>query len=471
MHATATRQRAVVVGGGLAGIAAALNLADRGADVVLLEAEASLGGRTGSFAHGDYTFDHGQPVFLRCCTAYRALLDRIGAADQIVLQPSRDLAVLSPGASPAMLRAAPLPPPFHLAPSLTLYHHLTLADRARIEHAARAFRALDPSDPALDHRRCDEWLADHHQSRAAIELFWNVAARPLQNLPMSEVSLAVAAKVFRTTLLDDVTGGDIGWTTAPLSEVHGTAAVRALEASGVDVRLRSRVGGIVAADGAVEGVTIVGPARPRGGGELVAADVVILAVPPFTAARLLRPHVRVPDPNEMLALPTSPIVNVHLVLDRRVTDFPIAAAVRSPVQLVFDRSDAAGVGVGQQCIVSSIGAAVEEVERPSARLVAEQVAALRALLPAMRHASVVDAVVTRRRAATLASAPGDAALRPTTNTVIGGLFLAGAWTATGWPDSMESAVRSGHTAAAAATSPNDAGLVGPPTPGAATLPA
>jgi uncharacterized protein with NAD-binding domain and iron-sulfur cluster len=227
-------------------------------------------------------------------------------------------------------------------------------------------------------------------------------------------------------------------------------AMRALEAAGVGVRLNSRVGALVATRDSVAGVSVVAPTRTRDTDELVPADVVIVAVPPGAAARLLRDHVAMPNQADLLRLGSSPIVNVHVVLDRRVTDAPIAAAVASPVQFLFDRSTAAGVAPAQQCLVSSISAADNEIGKPSERLIADYIAALRTLLPGMRRANVVDAVVTRERAATFRGVAGTMALRPGHRTDVPGLFVAGSWTATGWPDTMESAVRSGHLAAAAA---------------------
>lgn len=455
--------RVVVVGGGLAGIVAALDLADRGSEVVLLEAHGRLGGRTWSFERNGHRFDNGQHVFLRCCTAYRAFLDRIHVADQVDLQARLDIPVLTPDGKRARLRSAPLPAPLHLAPSLGRYRHLSFGNRMRLGPAASALRKLDPADPALDRQSFGDWLTDHHQSRAAVERLWDLIVRPTVNLPATDASLALAVKVFRTGLLDDRAGADIGWSTVPLAELHGTAAMQALEAAGVDVRLHVRVGALVASRDSVAGVSVAGPARTHDTGELVPADVVILAVPPHAAARLLRDHVGMPNHADLLQLGSSPIVNVHLVLDRRVTDAPIAAAVGSPVQFVFDRSTAAGVAPAQQCLVSSISAADAEIGKPSARLIAEHVAALRTLLPGMRRANVVDAVVTRERAATFRGVPATMALRPGPRTDVPGLFIAGSWIATGWPDTMESAVRSGHLAAAAAAERDLAANVREPT--------
>ncbi len=157
--------RVVVVGGGLAGIAAALSASDAGADVVLLEKRRHLGGLTWSFERNGLMFDNGQHVFLRCCAAYRAFLDRIGASDKVRLQDALDVPVLSPGGRRARIArtSLPLPSPLHLGPSLLGYRHLTLVERARLAGPVRALRELTLDDPALDAVTFAEWLRGHGQ--------------------------------------------------------------------------------------------------------------------------------------------------------------------------------------------------------------------------------------------------------------------------------------------------------------------
>jgi predicted NAD/FAD-dependent oxidoreductase len=184
------------------------------------------------------------------------------------------------------------------------------------------------------------------------------------------------------------------------------------------------------------------------GGEEHAADEVVMAVPPAAAADLL-PTDCPPLPDGWAArLGSSPIVNVHVVYDRKVLDEPFLAGVDTPVQWVFDRTVQSGLSEGQYVAVS-LSAAHDHIGRPTADIRAEMLPALADLLPAVRQATVRDFFVTREREATFRPAPGTAALRPPPGRVAPGLYLAGAWTATGWPATMESAVRSGDAAAAA----------------------
>jgi squalene-associated FAD-dependent desaturase len=429
--------RVVVVGGGLAGVAAALAAADGGAEVVLVERRARLGGLVSSFRHGDLSFDNGQHVFLRCCTHYRGFLERIGAADLVHLQRRLDVPVLAPGGRSSSLWRAPLPAPFHLGPSLARYGYLSVRERASAVRAALALRRLDPDDPLLDERDFGSWLSQHDQTPATVDHLWQLIARPTLNLSVDEASLAAAVKVFRTGLLDHAEAADIGWAREPLGVIHDDHATKALANAGVEVVTGTAVERIEAGDQ----VAVVA------GGRRHAADSVVLAVPHDVAAGLL-PAGALPPGVEPARLGTSPVVDVHLVLDRRVTDHAFAAVVDSPVQFVFDRTASAGATSGQVLAVSLSAADAHLSTRPEA-LVAAMVEALGAVFPAMRHAQVRDGLVTKERSATFRAVPGARAHRPGPATRIPGLFLAGSWTDTGWPATMESAVRSGIAAALA----------------------
>jgi squalene-associated FAD-dependent desaturase len=434
------RPHAVVIGGGLAGITAALGLADAAVPTTLLERRPRLGGATTSFQHGDLTVDNGQHVFLRCCTEYRALLRRLGVAGQVTLQDRLDVTVLAPGGARARLRRDRLPAPAHLTTSLAGYRHLTALQRANVVRGALALRGLDPDDRSLDTRTLGEFLTAHGQTEPVLAAFWDVFAVATLNLPARQASLQTAAKVFRTGLLDTADAGDIGWSAVPLGDLHGTAGLRALAGAGVTTRAQVVVRGI----------------EPAGGGWLVhieggtiEADTVVLAVPPADAEKLLPPGA-LPVPERLTALGASPIVNVHVVYDRPVLPVPLAAAVRSPVQWVFDRTTQSGLAgsglAGGQYLAISLSAADGWIDRPTAEIRETFLPALAELLPRARQARVRETFVTRERRATFRQRVGSATLRPGPATALPGLLLAGAWTDTGWPDTMESAVRSGRSA-------------------------
>jgi len=557
-----SQSRVGVIGGGLAGIAAAIALAEAGAAVTLLEARPRLGGATCSFTRDGLTVDTGQHIFLGCCTAYRGLLAQLGMTAHAPLQDRFDVTVLAPGQpDPGQpdpghprpnrqgprrqrLRRTALPGPLHMLPALARYRFLSLAERASVSRPALAMRRTDPADPVVDEQRFGDWLAARGQTERARRALWDLFTVSALNIAGDDASLALAATVVKTGLLGRNDAADIGVPALPLGELHGDAAATLLANLGAQVFTGAKVSAIEVND-------LAGPSSPRYLVRLarplddtdtaqIAVDAVVLAVPHEAAARLIPPGAL---PDEAVAgwagLGASPIVNVHVIYDRPVTDLPFAAAIDSPVQWVFDRTrisglahqahesetrvsppsndvnpgvhpvaptpadqvdaanaataaagvtDAAaagadagagvtdagagvtGAGAGgtgaadavdvahgveraerepgrPQYLAISLSAAEEYVDVPAAALRERFVPALAELFPAARDARVTEFFVTRERRATFRQAPGTARLRPQAATGLPGLVLAGAWTATGWPDTMESAVRSGLAAA------------------------
>ncbi|MFH8568409.1 hydroxysqualene dehydroxylase HpnE [Streptomyces sp. NPDC017993] len=462
---------AVVVGGGLAGTTAALALADAGLRVTLVEGRPRLGGLVFSFrrnsAAGELSVDNGQHVYLRCCTAYRSFLERLDADHLVPLQNRMDVPVLDPGSTTGSkrgggmrlgrLRRTALPVPLHLAASLAGYRHLSPAERAGVVRATLALKGLDPADPALDGVDFGSWLRRHGQSARTIEALWDLVGVATLNATAEAVSMGLAAKVFKTGLLSAPGAADIGWSRVPLGDVHDTLARTALDKAGVRVALRTRVGAVNRTDAGGWQVTVENGPHGR---EQLAADTVVLAVPQRETHALL-PDGALADKDRLLGIGTAPILNLHVVYDRKVLRRPFFAAVSSPVQWVFDRTDTSGLaripgGEGSQYLAVSQSAAQEEIDQPVAALRARYLPELERLLPAARGAGIRDFFVTRERTATFAPAPGVGRLRPAARTQAPGLFLAGAWTATGWPATMESAVRSGTAAAREAL--NELGL-------------
>ncbi|WP_418961543.1 hydroxysqualene dehydroxylase HpnE [Streptomyces tritici] len=458
------RPHAVVVGGGLAGITAALRLADSGARVTLLEGRPRLGGLAFSFRRGELTVDNGQHVYLRCCTAYRWFLDQVEGARLAPLQKRLDVPVLDVahprGPRLGRLRRTALPVPLHLAGSLATYPHLSPAERLGVARAALALRKLDPADPALDGIDFATWLGRHGQSRRAVEALWDLVGIPTLNAPAPEASMGLAAMVFKTGLLSEPGAADIGWAHVPLGELHDTRARKALDARGVRTELRTKAERIARTDD--------GRWTVRTESETYDADAVVLAVPQREAHGLL-PEGALDDPDRLLDIGTAPILNLHVVYDRKVLRRPFFTTLGSPVQWVFDRTDSSGLlsgggpegpsnkggggrRAGGQYLAVSQSAAQAEIDEPVATLRERYLPELERLLPAARGAGVRDFFVTRERTATFAPTPGVGRLRPGARTSAPGLALAGAWTDTGWPATMEGAVRSGFSAAGAALS-------------------
>ncbi|PSR67729.1 phytoene dehydrogenase [Nocardia sp. MDA0666] len=453
--------RVAVVGGGLAGMTAALRCADAGYAVRLFESRPWLGGLTHSFLRGELWIDNGQHVFLRCCDRYLALLDRLGMRDAVRLQPRLDIPV-SGGGRVGRLRRLPLPAPLHLSWALLRYPWLSPGARLRFVRAALALRAVDTTDPRTDATSFGDWLRAHGQDRDAVDSLWDLVGIATLNARADDVSLALAATVFQVGLLTDSDAADIGWSRIPLRQLHGDAGQATLTAAGATVIHQK-----------VTAVRRVGAGwSVHTGDSEYAADAVVSAVPPTAAQALLPAEAMDLPANWPAALGSSPIVNIHVIYDRQVMDEPLRAGVGTVVQWVFDRTDASGLRTeadprgaaatdnprpagaasplpaGAQYLAVSVSAADAFVDRPVAELRREFLPALEQLLPAARTAQVADFFVTRERHATFRPAPGSARLRPPAATALPGLALAGAWTDTGWPATMEGAVRSGEAAAA-----------------------
>ncbi|MGI8752432.1 MAG: hydroxysqualene dehydroxylase HpnE [Acidimicrobiales bacterium] len=465
-----TRPRVVVVGGGLAGLTAALHCADGGAKVTVVERRRRLGGLTWSFDHDGLSVDNGQHVFLRCCEAYLGFLERIGSAADVTLQDRLDITVIRPGAQPGRPRRGRitrnnLPAPAHLAASLLAYPLLSVADRARLGRAVLALRRLDLDDPTLDEQTFGAWLAAHDQSERAVAALWDLITVATVNLPAAEASLAMGAKVFQTGLLTEASAADVGWSKIPLGVLHGERAAAALDRIGAEVAYGEKVVRIdpvnLARGGHHDRCGDHGGFAVRTEHRTLDADSVVVALPHNALGPVLPPGA-VSGQDRLDELGSSAIVDVHLTYDRRVTDLPFLAGVDTPLQWLFDRTASSGLAPtagprSPQYLAISLSAADEAMGRRPDDLIAEVAGELPRILPAATGARLTGSLVTKERSATFRAVPGTGRLRSPARTRIPGLWLAGAWTDTGWPATMEGACRSGGTAGAGALV--DAGLV------------
>jgi squalene-associated FAD-dependent desaturase len=454
MTLAANRADVVVIGGGLAGISAALGLAESGRAVTLLEGRPWLGGATCSFIRRGLTIDNGQHAFLRCCTAYRDLLARLGVRSSCVIQDRLDLTVLDAsvisGCAEARLRRSALPAPAHLAASLASYRLLSVAERLKVAGVAVTLQFTDPVSG--NGRSLRGWLDKHRQDERTRAKLWDWLCASLLNVTPEHADLGLAASVIRTAILARRDNADIGVPAVPLSGLHGGPAVALLGSLGVTIRLGVRAvavqpalaGGYLVRTAAAGAAQAAGPAAEPGPetGE-IRADGVVLAVPAGEAAGLA-PEALAGEAARWSLLRPSPVVSAHVIYDRRVTQVPFAAVAGSPVRWVIDKSEAAGLHGGQY-LAASIPAAEDYVDMPAGQLRERVLPVLDRVFPAAAEAGIEDFFVTRERRATIRHEPGTQQLRPARG--LPGLAVAGAWTDTGWPDTMEGAVRSGRSAA------------------------
>ena len=435
-----------IAGGGLAGLSAACDLADAGFRVTLLEKRPFLGGRAYSYRDksSGLEVDNGQHVFLGCCTEYIGFLKRLGVYRSAHLQKRLRVRVIDKVWGESTLYASALPVPLHLLPALLRFRSLSPAEKLLAGYAFAQVRSLDRArHPELDDITFEEWLRRRRQSPNAIRSLWNLITQPTLNEDISRASADLALMVFQEGFLRSRDGANVGWAKVGLTSLLGEAARRYIEGRGGEVRTGAGVTGIEVQSGAVSRLLTEA-------GEL-AADAYLLTVPPEQLASLLPAPLR-KDAFFARAgrIQRSPIVNVHLWYDRRIWDGDFAAFLNTPLQWAFNKSRLWGQEGEGQYIDISLSGAHHFAGIPAAETIQLFAKEMQALFPAARGAHLKRALVVKQRDATFAPLPGIRALRLSQRTPLPNLFLAGDWTDTGWPATMESAVRSGRLAARAA---------------------
>jgi hydroxysqualene dehydroxylase len=393
--------KAAVVGGGLAGLAAALELVDAGHQVTLYEARPTLGGKVQTLppreGDPDPPPDNGQHIALGCFTEYLRFLERIGSAGHVTRRPLR-LSVIDERERVATIGYG--------LRALLGYSHIGLRDRVRIAFLLARLPRLQPDE----HETFGSFLRRHGQSDVAIERFWDVFIRPGLNLSTDEVQARAAWFTVVTALRSGRSASDLVLPTAPLGGMHGEAARRALEQAGAQVQTGVRVDSLDELD----------------------ADAVVLALPPEETARLIDGAV---DPHY------SPIVSVHLLFDRPILREPLAALLGSDAHWIFDRGRLTGHEPERGQYLTVVSSAAPELLEIRGRELVERIAGQ--VTERLGEAELLWSRVSREPEATVAVRPG--LKLPDTDRK--GIALAGAWRAAPWPPTMEAAVRSGRAAA------------------------
>ncbi|MDZ4818918.1 MAG: hydroxysqualene dehydroxylase HpnE [Planctomycetota bacterium] len=448
--------RVAIVGGGLAGLAAAVALAGEGAagvlgrrlEILLFESRRQIGGRATSFLDKESgeAIDHCQHVSLGCCTNLADFCQRTGLAD--LFRRDRTMHFVgSDGRISQLTGSRWLPAPLHLLPSLLCLKHLTFSERLRIVWGLHRLVRATKVDSA-NGQNMQQWLTTHGQTSRCIELFWlPIIVSALSEVP-DRVSVPVARKVFVDGLMRARSAYEMLVPRVPLSELYGERLTGWLQAHGVQVQAGSAVRTIRAAEqgglelelaGSVPGANDDAPQRES-------YDAVICALPWREIGSIFSPDLaaRLPFHGNLERFKSAPISGVHLWLDRALTDLPHAVLPGRLSQWVFNRSS--GNTYYYQVVIS---ASHELAGRAKEDVVAQVFAELREAFPAATDAQLLRWRIVTERAAVFAPLPGMEELRPAQETPVPGLFLAGDWTATGWPATMEGAVRSGYLAAEA----------------------
>ncbi len=434
----------MIVGGGLAGLAAASTLVGRGLRITLVESRPRLGGRASSFCDpstGELV-DNCQHISMTCCTNLADFCRRVGIDG--MFRREAEMRFLDLEGTLSTFRAGAGAAPFHLAKSFSRARFLGILDKLRIAFGLACLawdRNPSPAESFAD------WLKRHRQSSRGIGAFWSPVLVSALNERLEQMDVAHARKVFLDGFLRNRDGFQMEIPLVPLGELYGARLERWLSVQNVDVRLTTGVRLISADDS--DGILDVALRS----GEHLSADFVILAVPFDRVRGLISADLlpRLPALETIDSLRAAPITGVHLWFDRPVCPFDHVVTLGRTIQWVFNHTaiqgrTAAGDGAGQYLqIVISASYDLVPLDRDSILdLVLRELAEI---WPAARDARVVLSWVVTEHGATFAVRPGVDALRPAQRTPIDGLFLAGDWTDTGWPATMEGAVRSGYLAA------------------------
>ncbi len=441
-----------VLGGGLAGLAASQHLLTAGYDVTLIEKRPFLGGRAFSFHDPQVgvEVDNGQHVFLGCCTYYIDFLRSLGTLDRTLLQDRLRTEVLLNGKH-GVLSSTPSLGPLHLVPSFIRYPHLGPIDKLAAVYAllaARLTNRLKHRD-RLDAQTFYQWLRDHHQTERAIDNLWNLIILPTLNDDIRDVSADMGLMILQEGLLKRPSDASIGMSRVGLTSLAGEPGGRFLEEHGGKLVTSKGVRSINVENGAVDSVELSDGSSLRTDSYVSALpfDVLLEVLPKDVSNGVFFAGIS--------GLTSSPIIGLHLWYDRPIMTQDFVAFLDSPVQWVFNRSAIQGSDEDQgQHICISVSGAWEYVDKPKEDLRELFSAEMERLFPAASGARIERSLVVKQPNATFRCVPGSARHRPSQTTPIPNLFLAGEWTDTGWPSTMEGAVRSGVYAAEALASSN-----------------
>ncbi len=435
-----------IAGGGLAGLAAGCALAEAGFRVTLFERRPYLGGRASSYQHpgtGEIV-DNGQHVLLGCCTNLLDFYGRAGVQDKI--RWYEKLTFLEPGGRASVIGLSPLPAPLHTAPAFLRAACLSFRDKMAI---GRAMAMLAPSTPADRGETFLDWLKRHGQTAPAIERFWKTILVSALNEDLDQVSVPYGAQVVRESFLKSAAAGRMGIPTVPLTDLYSTAG-NYIRARGGDIQFRASVESFQTVPFAVNVTT---------NGQVQKFDYLVLAIPFDGLGRIL--------PDTPAAAPlaaalgqfsSSPITGIHLWFDRQITALDHAVLLDRTIQWMFHKSriiesraneareSANGSGSYIELVVSCSRSLVD---KSKAEIVDLAVREAQEFFRDAPDAQLLKSTVIKEVHATYSPRPGMDQYRPKPDTAWPRVFLAGDWTATGWPATMEGAVRSGYLAAEA----------------------
>ena len=454
----------IVIGGGFAGLSAASALAEQGVRVTLLEGRQILGGRAYSFVDpqtGD-SVDNGQHLFMGCYHETIKFLRRIESLGRLKFQSSLSVDFTGSDGRRAELRCWPLPAPWNLMSGLLRLKTLSWADRWRLRHVHAALRRNTPVEE-LDRLTVDQWLTRCRQSERAKRHLWDLIAIACLNEESRVASAAPFVTVLKQAFFDGPSASSIALADVGLSDLYVRDAARFIQDAGGEVRAKSPVQRLIVRHGRVEGVLL------RDGTRLE-ADAVVSAVPAWALLKIV-PDLLVETEayfQPLKQLSYSPILSIHLWLDQKITDALFTGLLDTHIQWLFNKSkilntphpvlrtslspargEGGGEGTGRhdQYVSLVISGAHDFMDWPDVRILGLALEELRRLFPKAKEAVLLRSLIIRESQATLSPRVGGEALRPGHESPIKNLWVAGDWTKTGLPATIESACVSGHRCA------------------------
>jgi hydroxysqualene dehydroxylase len=434
----------VVVGGGFAGLALATELAAAGRQVTLLERRAFLGGRAFSFTDRTTgtTVDNGQHLMMGCYHATLTFLDRIGSTSKLKRIPDSRVEFVREGGATSTFRCPPLPAPLHLLGGLCRLDTIGWRDRLAAVRLAVALRNENGTQHQLEERTVREWLDLLRQPKRLQARFWDPLALATVNEAPDRASADVFAEVIKEAFLGSREDSTLILSRVGLSDLYTQDARAFVESFGGTIRLNATVGSIE-----FDGSTAIGVILQNG--ERIPVRTLTCAIPPAALLSILPSKLITEQKSfaNLSLIETSPIVSINLWFDEAITEIEFGGLVDSPIEWVFNKNRITGQPGSLQQLALVISGAHEAAKLKREDLIELAWSEVKRFFPAARKTPLRHAHVVRERNATISHLRGVSRLRPPNQTPFRNFFVAGDWTATGLPATIESAVRSGYSCA------------------------
>ncbi len=435
----------MVLGGGLAGISTTRHLLKHGYKVTLIEKRPYLGGKAFSFQDPETKdeVDNGQHIFMGCCTQYLDLLKTIGTYNKAFLQSKLEIEIELYGQR-SHLSSTPFLGPLHMLPSLIKYKHMNLSDKLLTVYAMilAKFTNRSKNIKSLDNQTFYQWLKKRHQTERAIKNLWNLIILPTLNDDVKQVSANMGLMVIQEGFLKKYKDATIGYSTVGLNSLTGEPAKQYIQNNGGCLLMGKSAKSILMTDERINAIKL-------SDNSLITADAYVSALPFNELLKLLPVQLsKIPFFSKTNKLNSSPILGIHIWYDRPVMEGELMTFIDSPIQWVFNKTIIQNHNLySSQYICISVSGAWEYINESKETLLDIFSTEMRRLFPKAQTANIEKFLVVKQPEATLRCNLGVTKLRPSQKTPIPNMFLAGEWTDTGWPSTMESAVRSGTLAA------------------------